>query len=88
MKLEYDAEADAVYIRLRTGVPFAFTHHMDDARNIDYGADNQPIGVELLGVSSGVDLRDLPQRATIARLLGEAHLLGWDEPSTNLPDQG
>jgi hypothetical protein len=34
--------------------------------------------VELLGVSQGVDLTDLPQRSDLARLLSEAHLLGWD----------
>jgi hypothetical protein len=54
----------------------AFTHNVDDACNIDYGPDNQPIGVELLSVSRGVDLTDLPQRATLARLLSEAHLPG------------
>jgi hypothetical protein len=37
-----------------------------------------PIGVELLGLSHGVDLTDLPQRANLARLLAEAHLPGWD----------
>jgi hypothetical protein len=64
---------------LREGVPFAFTHNVDDARNIDYGPDNKPIRVELLGVSQGVDLTDLPQRAALARLLAEAQLPGWDE---------
>jgi uncharacterized protein YuzE len=78
MRLEYDPEAAAVYIYLREGVPFAFTHNIDDARNIDYGPDNLPIGVELLAVSHGVDLTDLPQRADLARLLAEAHLPGWD----------
>jgi uncharacterized protein YuzE len=63
MRLEYDPEADAVYIYLREGVPFAFTHDVDDARNIDYGPDNLPIGVEFPGVSQGVDLTGLPQSA-------------------------
>jgi hypothetical protein len=66
------------YHYLREGVPFAFTHNLDDARNIDYGPDNLPIGVELLGVSHGVDLTNLPQRANLARLLAEAYLPGWD----------
>jgi uncharacterized protein YuzE len=78
MRLEYDPEADAVYIYLREGIPFAFTHNLDDARNIDYGPDNLPIGVELLGVSHGVDLTDLPEWADLARLLAEAHLPAWD----------
>jgi uncharacterized protein YuzE len=79
MKLDYDPGADAAYITLRPGVPFAFTHHVDDDRNTDYGPDNQPIGVELLGVSHGLDVTDLPQRAALARLLAEAHLPGWEE---------
>jgi hypothetical protein len=53
-------------------------HNLDDACNIDYRPDNLPIGVELLGLSHGVDLTDLPQRANLARLLAEAHLPGWD----------
>jgi hypothetical protein len=65
---------------LRDGVPFGFTLNLDDARNIDYGTDDKPIGVELLAVSQGVDLTDLPYRAQIARLLADAHLPGWDEP--------
>jgi hypothetical protein len=32
-----------------------------------------------LGVSHGVDLTDLPQHSTLARLLAEAHLPGWNE---------
>jgi uncharacterized protein YuzE len=78
MKIEYDPEADAACIYLREGVPFAFAHNVDDARHIDYGPDEKPIGVEFLGVSHGVDLTDLPQRADLARLLAEAHLPGWD----------
>lgn len=79
VKLTFDPEADAVYITLREDVPFAFTHNVDLDRNIDYGSDDKPIGVELLGVSQGVDLTDLPCRAQIARLLADAHLPSWDE---------
>ena len=35
MTLEYDPDANAIYVYLRPGVPFAFTHHVDDERNID-----------------------------------------------------
>ncbi len=38
-------------------------------RRIDYGADQRPIGVELLNVSEGVNLADLPEPDEIARLL-------------------
>jgi uncharacterized protein YuzE len=77
MKVDYDPEADAVFVTLREGVPFAFSVHLDFDRHIDFGPDEQPIGVELLGVSQGVDLTDLPERAAIARALAEAQLPGW-----------
>jgi predicted RNase H-like HicB family nuclease/uncharacterized protein YuzE len=79
MSLDYDPDADAAYITLRHGVPFAFTHNVDDERNIDYGVDDRPIGVELLGVRHGVNLTGLPHRAALARLLAEAQVPGWDE---------
>jgi uncharacterized protein YuzE len=79
MNVEYDAQADAVFITLRPGVPFAFSVHLDDDRHIDFGPDEKPMRIELLGVSRGVDLTDLPQRAAIARALADAHLPGWDE---------
>jgi uncharacterized protein YuzE len=58
MKLQYDPEADAVYIYLREDVRFSFNFNLDDGRIISYGPDSKPIGVELLGVSQGVDLTD------------------------------
>ncbi len=70
MKLRYDREADAAYIQLRD-VPYAFGQMLDLDRNIDFGPDEQPIGVELLGISHGVTLDNLPERDAIARLLRE-----------------
>lgn len=70
MKLKYDREADAAYIQLRDA-PYAFGQMLDLDRNIDFGSDEQPIGVELLGVSHGVVLDNLPERDAIARLLSE-----------------
>ncbi len=68
--VEYDPEADAVYVRLSRG---AYVHgeDLDDARRIDYGEAGQPIGVELLNVSLGVETTGLPEAATIRRLLTE-----------------
>jgi uncharacterized protein YuzE len=68
MKLEYDREADAVYIQI-TKKPFGFMKTLDNNRRIDYDAGGKPTGIELLAVSHGVDLRDLPFRAKIERLL-------------------
>lgn len=71
MHLTHDPEADAVYIRLRPGGRPARTEHLDWERHIDYGEDGQPIGIEVLGISQGVDLSDLPEQEAVAHLLGE-----------------
>ena len=69
MKIEHDPTSDAVYVQLRPGVGYAFGEDLDTSRRIDYGADQRPIGVELLNVSTGVNLADLPDPDEIARLL-------------------
>lgn len=73
MRLEYDQQADAVYIRLRD-LPTAFSHNLDLDRCIDYGSDQRPVGVELLGVSHGVNLDSVPERDAITRLLEDHHI--------------
>jgi len=69
MTIEHDPTSDAIYVRLRPGVAYAFGEDLDTERRIDYGADQRPIGVELLNVSEGVNLADLPDPDEIARLL-------------------
>jgi len=44
---------------------------IDDCRRVDYDSRNKPIGVELLCVSKGVNLDELPRRAEIAKLLNQ-----------------
>ncbi len=73
MRVEHDEQADAIYIRLRDA-PYVYGKVLDDDRNIDYGADNRPIGVELLNVSLGVNPDDLPERDDIVRALGDRHV--------------
>lgn len=68
VRLEYDRDADAIYIWLRD-LPYAYGEDLDHSRRIDYGPDGRPIGVELLGVSRGVLLDALPEQQAIARLL-------------------
>ena len=68
MRFEHDTEADALYIWLRE-LPIAFGVDLDHARHIDYAEDQKPVGVELLNVSKGVNLDDLPERARLVRLL-------------------
>lgn len=73
MKITYDREADAVYIYV-SDAPYARGKKLDDQRRIDYDSDGDVRGIELLNVSHGVDLRDLPFQAKVARLLEEQNL--------------
>jgi uncharacterized protein YuzE len=68
MNLEHDTAADAIYIRLRRK-RYSRGTDLDDSRRVDYAADGDPIGIELLNVSLGVDLDDLPRAAEVAKLL-------------------
>lgn len=68
MPHEYDPDADAIYVYLWEK-PYAFGEDLDRERRIDYAVDRTPIGVEITCVSGGVNLRDLPDREQIARLL-------------------
>ncbi len=70
MHVDYDREADAMYVWLRD-LPYAFGVDLDHARHIDYAEDEKPIGIELLNVSRGVNLDDLPERAALERMLKE-----------------
>ncbi len=66
MRIEYDEKADALYIALNDR-PYAFGRDLDDRRRIDFDAEGQPIGVELLFPSRGVDLHGLPLDASVGR---------------------
>jgi uncharacterized protein YuzE len=68
MKYTYDKEADALYIRFNRK-RYAYGEDLDRERRVDYAKDGTLIGVELLSVSSGVDLRDLPRRQEIEQVL-------------------
>ena len=68
MKLEYDKNADCVYI-LINDVKHHHTHELDEIRFIDYGENGVVQGIEFLFVESGVDLNDLPYQAEIKELL-------------------
>ena len=73
MKIKYDPEADAVYIYL-SDKPYAYGKDLDEGRRIDYDSDDEPIGVELLCVSKGVNPDDLPNQAQIIELLEKENI--------------
>ncbi|MBA7569641.1 hypothetical protein ES708_11382 [subsurface metagenome] len=70
MKMKYDREADALYIRF-SDKPYAYGKDLDNERRVDYDIDGNVRGIELLCVSTGVITDDLPNRAEVERLLGD-----------------
>ena len=73
MKYEYDSDADCVYI-LINDLPYAYSKELDETRFIDYAKDGTVIGVELLYVSGGVDVTDLPYESEITKLLEQHNI--------------
>ena len=73
MELKYDRIADAIYIKL-SNMPYAYGKDLDDLRRIDFDADGNPRGIELLCVSGGVDVIDLPNSEIITRILEDRHI--------------
>lgn len=78
----HDPEADAVYITL-SDKTYSFGEDLGPERRIDYAADRTPVGIELLAVSQGVDLDDLPYRDEIARVLEKAGIRVLDRQPTS-----
>ena len=68
---QYTKRVDAIYVTLDSG-NFAYTVDLDHRRHIDLDASGRPIGVELLNVSKGVRLADLPRADELARELERA----------------
>ena len=69
LHVESDPVADAVYVQL-IDEPIGYTQALDDNRLIDYTINpGKPVGVDLLAVSEGVNLNDLPAVETIKKIL-------------------
>lgn len=71
MTYEYDYDSDCAYVRFSA----AEHHHsveIDVTRFVDYAEDGSVIGIELLYVSGGVDVTDLPCAEAVAAEL-QAH---------------
>ncbi|MGC2192644.1 MAG: DUF2283 domain-containing protein [Candidatus Dormiibacterota bacterium] len=73
MQIEHDTEADAIYITLSEGV-YAYGEDLDPERRVDYDAEGHAVGIELLNVSAGVELDNLPEQAKVAKLLAERQI--------------
>jgi uncharacterized protein YuzE len=67
--VEYDSEADALYFTIRQPDGAVETEFVDEARYVDYDEAGNVVGVEILGVSQGVDVTGLPEAAKLAEAL-------------------
>ncbi len=70
LTLQYDPDADALYIRL-SDLPYAYGEDIDHERRIDYAANSEAIGIEILAVSEGIDTHGLSHETAICRLAKE-----------------
>jgi uncharacterized protein YuzE len=61
MKISYDDEADALYVKL-TDSEVATSHIVDEGRVLDVDEAGEPVGIEVLGVSEGVFLADMVEK--------------------------
>ncbi len=71
MLLQYDDRVDALYVSFREIEPGGVkkVRMVDDRRNVDYDAEDKPIGVEFLCVSDGISLDGVPRADQTARAL-------------------
>lgn len=71
MLVRFDSESDAIYVSFREVDPGASqrTDRVSQWTIVDYDADGEPLGVELLFVSQGLDLTGVPHRSEIAEAL-------------------
>lgn len=69
LRIETDPTADAIYIQL-LDEPIGYSEELDDNRLIDYTMNpGKPVGVDLLAVSEGVKLNDLPEAKVVGTIL-------------------
>ncbi len=73
MMIEYDPEADAIYVDLQRAAEkekrVARSEPLGDGRRVAYAKNGDPIGVEFLGVSRGISLDGVPEADCVAELL-------------------
>jgi uncharacterized protein YuzE len=68
MDLDYDAETDVAYVRLRD-LPTVSPKELDPCRRLECGDDGEPVGIRLADVRNGVDVQGLPDQRAVSRLL-------------------
>ncbi len=70
MKLEYDKEVDALYIRIEE-VEVARTEELEEGINLDFDTNGKLIGIEILNALDRYNSRDIFTVTTEALALSE-----------------
>jgi uncharacterized protein YuzE len=58
MKIEYDSEVDALYIRIQEKM-VSHTKELEEGINIDLDEKNKIIGLEIIGATERYDQKDI-----------------------------
>lgn len=58
MKIEYDKEVDALYIRIQEK-KVAHTREIEEGINLDFDSDGKMIGLEIIGATERYSLEDI-----------------------------
>ena len=72
--IEFDQEADVLYVCLTPGATIDKTVSLDDLRLIDYSNDGAVVALEFLDASEGIDLSDVPFAHRAEQLIRESGL--------------
>lgn len=70
MKIEYDSEVDALYIRIQEKM-VSHTKELEEGINIDLDEKNKIIGLEIIGATERYDQKDIFNISTENLTLGK-----------------
>jgi uncharacterized protein YuzE len=71
MKIEYDKEVDALYIRIQER-KVSHTREIEEGINLDFDEDEKIIGLEIIGATERYRLEDIFNLSTENLILEEA----------------
>lgn len=71
MKIEYDKEVDALYIRIQEK-KVARTKEVEEGINLDFDAEGKVIGLEIIGATERYSREDLFKLSTENLMMTEA----------------
>ena len=58
MKISFDTKADAIYIKFKDG-KFKFNKEVEEGVIIDFGENNEILGIEILEASTRFSIKDI-----------------------------